>query len=75
MFTAIAYGLLGVSLVWGVASIVKWWNLPKVEQEKTEQKQGRWSFLFRRREQRDEAKKVRQERLSQKKAAKEEKPS
>lgn len=61
MFQLFGLAALGVSLIWGVASIVKWWNMPKVEQEKTEQKQGRWAFLFKRREQRDAAKEKRKE--------------
>lgn len=62
MITGIVYGLIGVSLVWGVASIFKWMNAPKVEQEKTEQKQGKWDFIFKRREQRNEQRKEKQER-------------
>lgn len=60
MVMAIATIISLAGLAWGISSIVKWYNLPKVEKQKTEQKEDKQEFILKKRQTRVDRRKAKQ---------------
>lgn len=60
MVMAIATIVALTGLAWGISSIIKWHNMPKVEQQKTEQKEDKQDFILKKRQERANRRKVKE---------------